>query len=677
MLGIGRKRVWRGAASAWTIAVVLGVSPAALSAQVAKVAASVPPPAPAPGADLDPSAPLDPMPGLGVDWPSLDRQPTAPVVVPTDPISPATTAAPPTAAIADGTAERRYRVELAGLESVDGQIVITSEFRAASTLETDRKRAANAAQIDRRSRADAALLSELLRSRGYYDAAVEPSVEAAGDALVVRLTAQPGEQYRFATVALPGLETAGEDATALRDSFAVKTGDAVSANEVIAAGVALRVALGARGFALAEVGTQDIVVDHQAHTAALSLPVSPGPVQSFGRIRISGSPPFSARHVGLIARFKAGDRFRQDRVDDLRRALVATGLVSSAEVRIVPAADRRSVDLDVHLEPAPFRTVAGELGYGTGEGIRAEASWTHRNFFNPEGALTVRGVAGTQEQSLAVSVRRNNFRARDTVLNLSASAANIDRVAYHARTLQLFAGIERQTNFIWQKKWTYSFGSELTASDERDVDPVTLLPRRRNYFIFALPTSLNYDGSDDLLDPTRGFRLGGRLSPELSAGGGKVGYARVQLDASTYRPLGGRVVAAARVRVANIFGADRNAIAPSRRYYAGGGGSVRGYGYQRLGPRDAAGDPLGGRGLIEFALEARVRLGAFGIVPFLDGGALSTRSLPHVGKWQYGAGLGLRYYSSFGPIRIDVGTPLNRQKGDSRIAVTVSLGQAF
>jgi len=97
-----------------------------------------------------------------------------------------------------------------------------------------------------------------------------------------------------------------------------------------------------------------------------------------------------------------------------------------------------------------------------------------------------------------------------------------------------------------------------------------------------------------------------------------------------------------------------------------------------LGPRDADNDPIGGRSLAEFALETRIRVGGvFGIVPFFDGGTLSTSAMPSMKDWQFGAGIGARYYSSFGPIRIDVGTPLNRQKGDSRIAVTVSLGQAF
>jgi translocation and assembly module TamA len=135
------------------------------------------------------------------------------------------------------------------------------------------------------------------------------------------------------------------------------------------------------------------------------------------------------------------------------------------------------------------------------------------------------------------------------------------------------------------------------------------------------------------------------------------------------------------VRLGTIIGAQSSEIAPSRRFYSGGGGSVRGYGYQQLGPRDAAGDPTGGRGLAEFALEARVRIkafgGNFGIVPFLDGGTLTSDIVPKVGKWQFGAGIGARYYSSFGPIRVDVGTPLNPRSGDAPIAVVVSLGQAF
>ena len=641
--------------------------------------------APADPTELDPDAPMDAMPGLGVDWPDMNALDPAPLPDP-EPLPGATpdvaTSEPEAAAVSidDSVAARRYAVRLEGLGTAGSEGLLKA-FKDQSALDEGDSKAANAATIDRRARADGELLVSLLQAQGYYDAEVEPGIALEDEIIAVSLRATPGPRYQFEAVDFPGLAEAGGDAEALRQAFAVKPGDPVVASQVIAAGVALKVALGEQGFATADVGTQDIVIDHSKATARLVLPVTPGPVAQFGEIRVSGEPSFSARHVGIIARFKRGDKFERSEVDDLRRALVATGLVASVETLVVPRDAGRVVDIDVKLEPAPMRTIAGELGYGTGEGVKVEGSWQHRNFFNPEGALTVRGVAGTQEQLASVSLRRSNFRRRDQVLTALISASNVNRKAYAAKTFQLSGGIERQSNFIWQKKWTWSLGAELIASDERDTIEATGEERRRTFFIAAIPASLGYDGSDDLLDPTSGFRLGGRISPELSFQGGTFPYARAQIDASAYRRLSDRVVGAGRVRLGTILGAGRDDIAPSRRFYSGGGSSVRGYGYQQLGPRDIDGDPIGGRSLAEFSLEARVRLkalgGNFGVVPFLDGGTLTNSSLPSTRDWQFGAGIGLRYYSSFGPIRLDVGTPINPRSGDSRVAVAVSLGQAF
>jgi translocation and assembly module TamA len=632
---------------------------------------------PAGSAELDPTAPLEPLPDLGVEWPDMNAPDTQePIATPEEQL---VVEEPPVAI--DVGEVRRYSVLIEGISGIADESALFTAFDEQSALRKGRGEAANAAQIDRRSRADVDLLAELLRSRGYYDAVVEPRIGNAANGLTVVLAAEPGRQYTFQSVTLPGLESAGQEATSLRKAFAVQAGDPVIAEDVIDAGTALQVALGEEGFALAEIGEQQVEIDHQTHTASLVLPVTPGPLAHFGRINVTGRLPFSARHVATLARFDTGDPFKRSEVNDLRRALIATGLVASADVRLSPSLDRQTVNVDVHLEPAPMRTIAGEVGYGTGEGVRAEASWQHRNFINPEGALTLRGVAGTKEQLAAIELRRSNFGRRDQVIDVQALASKTDYAAYRARTVRIGAFIERQSNIIWRKKWTYSLGTDLILTDERGVfgDPTN--KETRTFKIAALPAMLRYDGSNDLLDPTQGFRLGGTVSPEISFRGGSFTYARAQIDASAYHPVGSWTVLAGRVRVGTIIGAQSSEIAPSRRFYSGGGGSVRGYGYQRLGPRDASGDPIGGRGLAEFALEARVRIkafgGNFGIVPFLDGGTLTSDIVPKVGKWQFGAGIGARYYSSFGPIRVDVGTPLNPRSGDAPIAVVVSLGQAF
>ena len=611
------------------------------------------------GPPLDPAAPLADLPGIGVAWPDLSAEPATPVDVATD-----------------ASAERRYTWELKGVDGV-GSALLRQRFAEFSALDENDGQPANAAQLDRRAREDADLLQSLLRAEGYYDARVATRVEAGERPLVV-LEATPGALYRFAGVTLNGVAQAGDKADDLQQAFGIGANDPVNADRVVAGETALRVAVGREGFPFATVGEPEIVVDHATQTATLALDVAPGGARRFGRIVAApGNRVFGADHVQEIARFVPGDPYDAGSLDDLRRALIQTSLVSAVDVTPVPGATPDLVDVRVKLDPAPPRTVAGELGYGTGEGARAELSWTHRNLFPPEGAVTLRSVLGTREQLGAVVFRRSNFHGRDRVLTAQLSAAHTQRDAYDARTFSLAGSLERQTNIFFQKTWTWSVGAELLASDERDVIEATGQPRRRTFLIGALPTSLSYDGSDDLLNPQRGFRLSGRLSPELSLQGAAFGYARVQVDGSIYQPIGG-VVLAARTRLGTIAGAPRDQVAPSRRYYAGGGASVRGYGYQAIGPRDVNNDPIGGRSLTEFSIEARVKaFGNFGVVPFFDAGNIYTSPLPKFSGFQYGAGLGVRYYSSFGPIRVDVGTPLNRRAGDARVAVYVSLGQAF
>ncbi|MGJ3649209.1 autotransporter assembly complex protein TamA [Sphingomonas sp. GlSt437] len=611
---------------------------------------------------LDPDAPLAPMPDLGVAWPDLSK---------TDATAAVDTGKTAIAELSHYT----YRID--GVEAID-EGLFRQRFEQLSSLRANQKGTANAAQIQRRAREDALLLTTLLEGQGYYDARVTTTVEVKDGRPEVVLTAEPGRLYRFAAVRLNGVTAAGDKAGALERSFGVGDGSAVDADKIAAGEEALRAELGHQGFAFGNIGQSAIVVDHATQTATLDLSVKPGTARNFGQITTPPNRIFDAHHIQQIARFHPGDAYDTTKVEDLRRAIIQTGLVSTLEIKPVPGAAPDAVDLAIKMEPAPPHTIAGQLGYGTGEGVRAEVDWTHRNFFPPEGALTFQGVLGTQEQSGGVIFRRNNFEGRDRVLTGQLIASNVRRTSYQATSATLSGSLERQTNIFFQKDWTWSVGAELTGSDERDVILSTGAPRRRTFFIAALPTSLVYDGSDDLLNPTKGFRLGLRLSPELSLEGKVFGYARVQLDGSVYKSITDKFVLAGRVRLGTIAGAPRDAVAPSRRYYAGGGASVRGYGYQDIGPRDPNNDPIGGRSLTEFSIEGRIRaFGNFGLVPFFDAGNIYTSALPKFTGLQYGAGLGVRYYTNFGPIRIDVGTPLNPQKGDPRVAVYVSLGQAF
>ncbi|MEM6826489.1 MAG: BamA/TamA family outer membrane protein, partial [Pseudomonadota bacterium] len=314
-------------------------------------------------------------------------------------------------------------------------------------------------------------------------------------------------------------------------------------------------------------------------------------------------------------------------------------------------------------------------------GLRLEAGWEHRNLFPPEGALLVRGIAGTQEQLASVGFRRSNFRARDQILTIDAYFSDLDTDAIDARTIALRGTFERVSNLLFQKQFSWALGAEILRSEERNSTFFDTPVPRETYVIGGLFGRALLDGSDDLLDPTRGFRVALEIAPDVSRTQGQTSvYTGLGGDLSYYQPVG-RHVLAGRAHLETIVGAGLTDIAPSRRLYAGGGGSVRGYAFQAIGPRDEFGNPTGGRSLAEFSLEARIRTGlldgSIDLVPFVDAGSVSTSPTPDFGVIRVGAGLGVRYRTSFGPIRVDVGVPLNPDQFDSPVAVYISIGQAF
>ncbi len=568
----------------------------------------------------------------------------------------------------------------------DAFIARFKTLSAVEVLDDDGSQARLAAQ----ARADEDLLRQLLRTYGYFDAQVVRSIDPAGEAgsiPVARFDLIPGARYQIGTVNLGALDGDGPDHDFLRESYGVFSGDPVSLDAITTERVDLDLALGENGYPFATIAEPELLVDHARAEGDLAMPVAPGGRYLFGTVTSNLEQFLSGHHLAEIARFETGDLYRRSDEQDLRRAILATGLVGSVSLTPVevqpPSGDTPgTVDLAVALTPAPLRTLAGSIGYGSDEGMRLAGSWEHRNLFAPEGLLRVRGIAGTQEQLAGVTFRKNNFHGRDRILTLDGYASTVDTDAYDANTASLTGSYERVSTLLFQKPLSYGAGLELVVTDERELKRDAQLVDRETYLIAALPVWAQFDSSDDLLDPTRGVRLRGAFSPEASRlNSDNSAYLSVQFDLSAYHSVSDGVVLAARGRIGVIVGADIASIAPSRRFYAGGGGSVRGYGYQAIGPQDGLGEPNGGRSLLELSAEARVRTGLLdytvSLVPFVDAGVVNDGSVPSLHDIRVGAGLGLRYETGFGPIRVDVGVPLNRRAGDAPVGVYVALGQAF
>jgi translocation and assembly module TamA len=621
-------------------------------------------------------------------------------------------------AVEDKTADKkavaiRYKTQQDGLKAVG----LDDLFDDLSALENGGGRAANAAMVAARAREDEKLAVRLLQSRGYYDATALSTIEQVPGTtgnVTATVSATPGPLYRLGDVKVDSDPTV-PPGLLLRE-LNLNPGDPIEAERIQGAEANVALRLPQQGYPFVKVGQRDILLDDETHIGDYTLPVALGPRAVFGDIRteVGGAGmagrrtrnaedaadpsarserrqrrqrraravAFDADHIRVLRRYKPGELYDVRAVDDLRAAMIATSLFSTVSVEPVRSGQAgpdgtEVVDLLVRQNPGRPRTLAAELGYSTGEGIRLTGSWTHRNLLPPEGALIVSGVLGTQEQGLTTTFRRSNWKQRDRTLQIAVAANHQDYDAYESYTGTLSARVSRDSTPIWQKHWTYFYGVELVGTNEDRWNFNRNERDRGTWLIAAAPLFLGYDSSDNLLNPTRGFRIKANASPETSVRGAARPYARLMLEGTYYQPVSTNIVVAGRARIGSIPGIARDDLPPSRRYYAGGGGSVRGFGYQELGPRSPDGRPVGGRSFNEFALEARYRFGNYGIVPFIDAGQVYEGIYPTLKDVRLGAGIGGRLYTNFGPIRVDVATPIKRKRGESKIALYISIGQAF
>jgi len=546
-----------------------------------------------------------------------------------------------------------------------------------------RRKVASAEETLARANQDSKTLESLLKSDGYYEGHVsfliaEPA-QPRGPGMV-RFKVEPGPRYRLAKVDLSGPETVPPGLA--RKALGLTSGAPIISPVILAAEGDVKLRLPQEGYPFVKLGDHDIVLNPETHTGDYRLPVDPGARARFGSLVIKGKPVFPLGQLEVLPRFHADELYDSRLVEDLRRNLMASGLFATVAVTNLDAGAKTAdgsevVDVQVEGAPAKPHDLSGSIGYQTGLGATAELDWTDHDLAPPEGALTLRGLYGTQQSLAGITFQTSDFRLRDQSLTWVAQVSRETLDAYDADILQLGVTLARSSTPIWQKRWTWSVGAEALASQETGYDPALAETVRRTYEIAALPAQLEYDRSDDLLNPSRGYRITLAPTPEFSLGEGARPYVEETVNATAYQPILKDIVLAGRVQIGSIFGAPVQNIAPSQRFYAGGGGSVRGFAYQGVGPKDPNGDPIGGVSSTLISLESRFRFGDYGLVAFIDSGEIYENPTPNFTDLRYGAGLGFRYYTSFGPLRVDVATPVGRRPGDSPLGVYISIGQTF
>jgi translocation and assembly module TamA len=537
-----------------------------------------------------------------------------------------------------------------------------------------------------------------LRSRGYYDARVTATVAnqpvedaAALDAIDQTPEADKthfvfdvatGPVYRVTDLAIQGPPDIVGYPGLDRSKLSLAPGKPADATLILETEDEILGQVKDRGYALAGVARREVLIDHATREAKVTFVVEPGPLTRMGQVRFSGTEKVDTTYLQRRVPYEEGDPYTPAKVNALRDRLTALGTFNS--VRIKPATalnDKGELPIDVELTDRVPRTIGFGLSYETIRGFAVNGFWTHRNLFGQAESLKLSAeVNNIGEGNVVQDVGygfKIDFRKPDWWLKQQDATANAAAVnefydAYARKAVTLGVGLDR----IFDPHWRAKVGLA------GEVSQITRYGIAGNYQLLGMPMQVINNEADSDVEPTKGYRLILNVTPYYDFTNPSEPFVIARLTGTTYLNVSGdgRSVLAGRASFGSIPGGTANNIPFDKLFYAGGGGSVRGFAYQSAGPRDAWNNPLGGASVVEGSVEFRQRIGkAFGAVAFVDAGSAYTDTIPNFSQFapRIGTGAGVRYYTDFGPARLDVGVPLNKRDGDAPFGIYVSIGQAF
>jgi len=497
----------------------------------------------------------------------------------------------------------------------------------------------------------------------------------------------PGRVYTFDEINLLGLQSLDLSLTTLLVNL-TKGAEAKGSNIIEAEGLVLA-KLALEGYPYAKAEDRTLVVNHANKTMDVTLRFTPGPRAQLGKLVIRGLARIEDDFVRKRITWQPGDLYHPKTLTSFRTDLNNLGLFSSLKLNIpdTPEAGKlasgKQMPIELLVEERKRKFIGFGLNYSTTEDFGINAYWGHRNLFGRGEKLKISSRVARIEMD---KIRKNNFNDINTILELEFSKpdfltrsqellingklANENFDAYDKQSISSAIGIKRKLS----NKLSFSGGVSSEYSSIKNN------AGKKEFFLIGFPLVLKHDTSDDLLNPQTGFRNTVSMTPYFIAKGGKGNFTVGRLDSRAYYNAfeSGNVILAGRFSIGSIYGKTLADIPADKKFYSGGGGSVRGYEYQRVGPLNAERNPTGGLSFVEVGGEIRWRYQDFGVVPFVDGGNVFTSKLPKVDETlQWAAGIGLRYYSAIGPLRIDLAFPINKRKSDDSVAFYLSIGQAF
>lgn len=587
------------------------------------------------------------------------------------------------------------------VEGNDG--AVRSAVLAASSLESLKERPpSGAAGLVRRAVSDYERITAALYGEGRYGGAIRIRIAGrAPDApdifdtverarrrgpVPVAVEVAPGPPFVFGAIRMLDAERRRPLAEAPSlNALGLVPGESARADRVTRAEAVLVDFWRERGHPFARVAGKDVVADHATSKLNVTLLVAPGPSATFGRFTVAGADFLPPGFIEERIEIPPGTPYSPERLNRLRKRLLTCQAIASVRIREGERLDADgSLPVAIEVRPREPRYVGFSAKYSSTDGSSLNAYWGHRNLFGGGETLRLDASASWFGQAseavptadpfgykIAASfVKPGILTAQDDLIVNAAVLREVTN-AYVNEGVTALVAVRRRFDDTLSMQVGVDFG-------DGQVEDTTGI---QDALVTGIPVDLFYDTTDNALDPSRGIRANATVEPFAALGDAGAGPVMGKASLSAYYAFDEdrRFIAAGRVAAGSLVGADTlYDVPPQRRFYVGGGGSLRGYDYQAASPRNAFGQIIGGLSFFEASAELRIRItDTIGIVPFVDMGSAFASEYPDFSSMKYSAGIGLRYYTPIGPLRLDFAVPLNPGPYDGDYGVYVSLGQAF
>jgi translocation and assembly module TamA len=562
-----------------------------------------------------------------------------------------------------------YSVKFRGIEGNDLKKLLSS---VSDTVSLRQRPPISVRLLEKRVERDIPVFERALRSQGFYASSVNFGIDESKKPIEVIFDITLGPLYRVQDVDIVLPE---EKATEIRkpspEQLGFEVGRPTMGKDIRNGGKILVRWYKVRGYPFSRIAKEQVALDHEKRMTTVILTLDPGQKAFFGETVITGLARVKEAFIRKMIAWNEGDLYDGGLVEKTEEDLRKLGLFASVRINPGEGVDEQArIPMKITVTEKKPRSAGAGVSYRTDEGPGANVSWEHRNVFKRGENIKISTSISDFELALDSTFEKPAFLRKDQTLTFSLRLAEDSPDAYVSRNITTSALLDRKI------KEGLTLGGGLGFKTSR----VDQIDKKESYDLVVFPFYAKWDGSDDLLNPKEGGRLGMLLRPFWSISADGDSFVKVGADYTHYFPLSKTpsVTLAGRIALGTISGAEKDQIPADERFYSGGGGSIRGYAYQTVGPLQD-GRPTGGRSLLELSLEARVGLTEnIGAVAFLDGGtAFEGKTFDSGENLLWGAGLGLRYHTPVGPLRIDVGFPLDRREIDGSFQLYLSLGQAF